>query len=72
MEDIFSFYFEEKKVSLFLVFEKKDKEHGLIDLEEAKNFIEQEIFECIKNGEKSGSVEFVFNDVCYSGNWSFE
>jgi hypothetical protein len=72
MEDIFSFYFEEKKVSLFLVFEKKDKEHGLIDLEEAKNFIEQEIFECIKNGEKGGSVEFVFNEVCYSGNWNFE
>lgn len=57
---------------MFLVFEKKDKEHGLIDLEEAKNFIEQEIFECIKHGEKSGSVEFVFNDVCYSGSWNFE
>lgn len=72
MEDIFTFYFEEKKISLFLVFEKKDKDHGLIDLEEAKNFIEQEIFECIQNGKKSGTVEFVFKDICYSGNWDFE
>ena len=73
MEDLFTFHYEEKdiciEVSLFLVFEKKDKENAVIDLESASSFIESEIFERIKNGKQRGYVDFTFNDVCYSGNW---
>lgn len=73
MEDFFTIYCENDiAVSLFLVFEKQDEENGIVDLDSAKEFIEDEIFERIKNGKNSGDLDFVFKGICYSGKWNIE